>query len=141
MTKVKKKLAGFLTVALVAFLSLGILSGCSGGKNDENVLTIAFPSTITTLDITDGDAATMLKEVGGVVETLVNVDSNFNLTPSLAVSWERVSETAWVFNLREGVTFHDGSDFNADAVKWCFDRQIAEDKSFSSYTKSLLLMF
>lgn len=135
MTKVKKKLAGFLTVALVAFLSLGILSGCSGGKNDEKVLTIAFPSTITTLDISDGDAATMLKEVGGVVETLVNVDSNFNLMPSLAVSWERVSETAWVFNLREGVTFHDGSDFNADAVKWCFDRQIAEDKSFSSYTK------
>ena len=74
-----------------------------GRKNDGNDVDYCFPSTITTLDITDEMRPTMLKEVGGVVETLVNVDSNFNLTPSLAVSWARVSETAWVFNLREGV--------------------------------------
>ena len=127
-------LAAVLSCALLCLALVGCGSSGSGGSSKEKTLRIAFPSTLTTLDVTDGDGATMLKEVGGVVETLVNVDSNFNLQPSLATSWERIDDRTWQFGLREGVKFHDGTDFDADAVKWCFDRSMKEGTSFSSYT-------
>ncbi|MDI7276272.1 MAG: ABC transporter substrate-binding protein [Anaerolineae bacterium] len=41
------------------------------------------------------------------------------LSPRLATSWEANEDaTEWVFHLREGVTFHDGEPFNAEAVKY-----------------------
>jgi ABC-type transport system substrate-binding protein len=46
------------------------------------------------------------------------------LVPGLATAW-RVDEkdtTKWVFTLRKGVKFHDGSEFNADAVVWNLDK-------------------
>ena len=45
-----------------------------------------------------------------------------NSTPGLAESWEFVDDTTLVFYLREGITFHDGSDFNADVVAYNIDR-------------------
>lgn len=38
------------------------------------------------------------------------------VTPRLATSWERIDDLTWRFHLREGVVFHDGAQFNADAV-------------------------
>ena len=51
--------------------------------------------------------------------------------PALATSWE-ISEdgTTYTFSLREGVTFHDGAPFNAEAVKFNFDRMLKEDHPF-----------
>lgn len=47
------------------------------------------------------------------------------LAPGLAVEWESNDDaTAWTFKLREGVTFHDGSPFNAEAVKTSLQRTI-----------------
>jgi peptide/nickel transport system substrate-binding protein len=52
--------------------------------------------------------------------------------PGLAESWE-ISEDkmTWTFTLREGVTFHDGSPFNADAVIFQFNRM--KDPDFEYY--------
>lgn len=56
-----------------------------------------------------------------IYETLVRADSNGNLVSGLAESWEVVDDTTIVFHLRTDVKFHDGTDFNADAVKANFD--------------------
>lgn len=49
--------------------------------------------------------------------------------PGLATSWAVDPEdpTKWTFTLREGVTFHDGSTFNAEAVVWNVEKVLAED--------------
>ena len=46
------------------------------------------------------------------------------LMPGLATSWEtdRADRKRWIFRLRPGVKFHDGSDFDADAVIWNFEK-------------------
>ena len=57
-----------------------------------------------------------------IFEGLVKKDKDENIVENLAISWEPVDETTWEFKLREGVKFHDGSDFNAEAVKKSFGR-------------------
>ncbi len=55
--------------------------------------------------------------------TLVAVDKAFNVVPELARSWQVSPDGRRVtFQLRRGVKFHDGTDFNAEAVKWNLER-------------------
>ncbi len=51
-----------------------------------------------------------------IFDRLVDFAPDGGHQPALAVSWERRSDTAWVFRLRPGVTFHDGSPFTAQDV-------------------------
>src|SRR6266853_5378924 len=53
-----------------------------------------------------------------------HTDQIAGLTPGLAASWkiDDSDHTRWVFSLREGVKFHDGSEVTADAVIWNLDR-------------------
>lgn len=44
------------------------------------------------------------------------------LRPALATEWENIDDLSWRFKLREGVTFHNGVPFTADAVKWSIER-------------------
>ena len=57
-----------------------------------------------------------------IFETLVIRDAKGELAPGLAESWKQVDELTWEFKLRTGVKFHDGEEFNAEAVKKSFER-------------------
>jgi peptide/nickel transport system substrate-binding protein len=52
----------------------------------------------------------------GVLETLVKVDFDGNMVPSLAESYKQTDDTTWEFTLRQGISFTNGEPFNADAV-------------------------
>ncbi len=55
------------------------------------------------------------------------------LEPALAESWTTSKDgLVWTFKLRRGVTFHDGSPFNAKAVKYFFDRVLGDEKPFKA---------
>jgi peptide/nickel transport system substrate-binding protein len=59
-----------------------------------------------------------------LLETLVRLDDNGNPAPRLALSWSHSDDfKTWTFKLRPDVKFHDGTPFNAQAVKWNIDRQ------------------
>jgi peptide/nickel transport system substrate-binding protein len=67
-----------------------------------------------------------------VYETLVDRDTDGVLQPRLATAWRIHPEdpTVWVFELREGVVFHDGSPFSADDVVFSIERVRAESSGF-----------
>ena len=59
------------------------------------------------------------------VEKLITVDTKGNIIPNLATSWQVSPDYKYItFNLRKGVKFHDGTPFNAAAVKWNLDQFI-----------------
>lgn len=87
-------------------------------------LVFAHPADATMLDpavITDGES---LLVTWHVFDGLTRYQSgSTEIEPALATEWS-VSDDGltWTFKLREGVKFHDGTDFDADAVVWNFNR-------------------
>ncbi|MCX6033116.1 MAG: ABC transporter substrate-binding protein [Chloroflexi bacterium] len=76
--------------------------------------------------------------VANVYDPLVNADANGNPVPGLAQSWTISDDGKTItFKLRQGVKFHDGTPFNAAAVKFSFDR-IVDPKTKSSFAVNLL---
>ena len=66
---------------------------------------------------------------GLVLWDLTRTDRLADLRPGLAETWEQAPDDnkTWIFHLRHGVKFHDGTDFNADAVIWNLDRYFKND--------------
>ncbi len=54
-------------------------------------------------------------------ESLTAFDSNLRIVPALAERWETPDPTTYIFHLRKGVRFHDGSEFTAEDVKYTLD--------------------
>lgn len=68
---------------------------------------------------TDEEAA----KIAAIYNRLFYIDSDFHAYPELAESWERNEDaTQWTIHLREGVKFHDGSDFDAGDVLYTYER-------------------
>jgi len=92
---------------------------------EENVAVYAMVTSFADIDpsISFSDDSVV---VGNAYETLLWYNppgSEEMLSPGLATSWESNEEgTEWTFYLRQGVKFHDGTDFNAEAVKYSVDR-------------------
>lgn len=65
--------------------------------------------------------------------TLINYNQQLEFVPELAASWEIVDNTTYVFYLRDNVEFHDGTPFDAEAVKWNFTRMASEYSQVASF--------
>ncbi len=57
-----------------------------------------------------------------IFDTLVWSGTDLQIEPCLATSWKPVDDDTWEFKLRKGVKFHDGSDFDAEDVKFSIER-------------------
>ncbi|MSP83441.1 MAG: ABC transporter substrate-binding protein [Alphaproteobacteria bacterium] len=63
--------------------------------------------------------------VFGIYNRLVDLNGKFEVVPELAESWEASDDgKTWTFHLRQGVKFHDGSDFDANDVIYTYKRLI-----------------
>jgi peptide/nickel transport system substrate-binding protein len=88
---------------------------------------------MTTLDPHGAIHATGVQINKSVFESLVQLDSAGTPKPLLATSWDTSADgKVWTFKLRDGVKFHDGTAFNADAVKFSFERVLNPETGSAS---------
>ena len=152
MKKVKRFLA--LTLAalmLVACAACGGPSGAenspanSGGAAEDDGGTLKIAMTCAALPNTDSQPTQGQEGYRFVsfqlYDALVKWDVSSETEPStivpgLATSWEQNPDNLkqWTFHLREGVKFHDGTDFNADCVIFALDRVMNPDFEYYSTT-------
>jgi peptide/nickel transport system substrate-binding protein len=93
----------------------------------------AFQGDVQSLDPHGLNETFTLGYLGNVYEGLTAYDQNLQLVPGLATSWENTGPTTWVFELREGVTFHNGNAFTADDVIFSWRRSLTDGSDMKGY--------
>ncbi len=116
-----------------AALAVALLTGLAphaalAAKTD---VTIGMPLEPPNLDPTGGAAAAIDEVVyANVFEGLTRIGPDGSVLPALAASWDISDDgLVYTFSLREGVTYHDGTAFDAEDVKFSLDRARAEDST------------
>ncbi len=119
-------------------LTLAVVLANCGGAADESTTadtadgsaasggalvfgSVGQPVNLTPGDITDGNSIYVQQQIYNYL--VGNEPGSTDLAPELATEWTPSEDgRTWTFNLREGVKFHDGTDFNAEAVVFNVNR-------------------
>ena len=106
--------------------TIAVLFCCSAALADGHSITIVMseePDTLDPCEATHSFIGRIVKQ--NIVESLTEVNpTNGKIMPRLATSWEQKDAKTWHFNLRQGVTFHDGSKFNAETAAVAIKRAL-----------------
>ena len=90
---------------------------------DSGQLVISMFLEPTTLDPAQQVWVPGIVVLKNIIEPLIDLDDAGEAVPRLAESWEVSDDgTEWTWTLKEGITFHDGTPLDAEAVKFSFDR-------------------
>ena len=96
-------------------------------------LRVAYPPDHSPPDPVDAEAGIVVDMLDQVFEPLIRLNSDATYRPVLAESWDINDDfTTYTFNLRQGVTFHNGADFTAEDVVFSLNRFRNPDPSFSA---------
>ena len=136
-------LTGLLVLVLVFSL---VAAGCAkpGAKAGGKTFIFARGSDSVSLDptiIVDGESA---KVCNNIYDNLVRYkEGSTEVEAALAETWECSTDgLVWTFHLRKNVKFHDGTPFNADAVKFNYDRQGPDqrtpDMAYADFTLGMI---
>jgi peptide/nickel transport system substrate-binding protein len=122
-------------VPRVAALLVLLLAAAPAWAQDE--LRVAIPWTPENLDPTM-NLSSLRSQVGvSVFDSLVGRDADDKIVGELAESWRALDDRTWQLKLRRGVTFHNAEPFNAEAVRFTFQRVLnPEQKSPNRATVS-----
>ena len=127
--EVYMKLCRLMLLSLLAVCMLGTGSGWAQQPKPGGTLRIALPGDPAFYNAHQGPAmgAQAFWTSNNIYNSLLTTTPppELKIVPDLAKSWEVLDEgRTYVFHLHEGVTFHDGTDFDAQAAKWNIDRII-----------------
>lgn len=108
----------------------GFPSGISVAQGNRHQVRIGLSLEPETLDPTVSAASSIGGVVhGNIFEGLTKLTESGNVLPSLAESWTISTDgTRYIFNLKKGIRFHDGANFDASTVNFSFERAIQAGK-------------
>jgi len=120
-----------LTAGFNCKLAALLLLTASAAHAAQTDVTIGMQLEPPNLDPTGGAAAAIDEVVyANIFEGLTRFGADGSINPALAESWEISDDgKTYTFSLRTGVTYHDGSAFDANDVKFSLDRARAEDST------------
>jgi len=113
-------------IFLAAVFGIALFAGPAIAQKQGGSITVGLELDISGFDplkvgVFDTSALTAS---AAIFDTLADLDDKGEARPKLALSWDHSEDfKTWTFKLRPGVKFHDGTPFNAEAVKANFDRQ------------------
>jgi glutathione transport system substrate-binding protein len=126
----------FLGVLLLAasLVAAGLCS-CAPTAQPEKVITVAQYADAVSLDPQDTNDNASYSIEKPMLEGLIGFNEKMEQIPQLAEKWYASPDAkVYTFYLRKGVKFHDGTPFNAAAVKANFDRVRNPDNKLKRYT-------
>lgn len=122
----------FVTAVLASVLPIAV-APATGQPKRGGTLVYAQIGDPNTLDTVRAAGVPALMVSSQIFDHLVHIGADGSHKPALAVSWESTSDLKrYTFKLRKGVTFHDGTPFNAQAVKFNYER--FKDRAVSGMT-------
>lgn len=139
----RKNIKRFIALALATTMALSLV-GCGGGGETstttggsesaeastgeggyKDTLIWAQGADVTSMDPHQGKETPAVEVTDQIFDTLTVVNPATNeLEPQIAESWEQTDDLTYVFKIRQGIKFHDGSDLTAEDVKFSLDRAI-----------------
>jgi peptide/nickel transport system substrate-binding protein len=123
------RIAGGAALAACAPAAPGLPAASAGqsaaATRRGGTLNVAIEADPVTIDPSQTGGLPGRRIDRAIFDPLIEIDANNKLGPGLVERWEIPDPRTYVFYLRQGVTFHDGTPFDADAVKFHFDRHTA----------------
>lgn len=127
MKKGQKRISVLLLAVITAFSAMLPLAAQAQAEKKQSV-NFAMTSNPDTLDPHKTSGTPTFQTIRSFYDTLVEPDREGAIVPALAESWEISDDNLeWTFHLRRGVTFHDGTAFDARDVKATLQRIRAEE--------------
>jgi peptide/nickel transport system substrate-binding protein len=118
-----------------SLIAAGVL--CAALAAHAQTVRIANQGDSLSLDPHSLNESLQLSVTGNVYEPLVGRGKDLSLVPALATSWRQTSPTVWRFELRKGVTFHDGNPFTADDVVFSLQRAADDGGDFKGVVSDI----
>lgn len=118
----KKLVAASLLCAIATFAAS---DGASAQTHaSQGLVVVAQKADAYTMDPAKHSSFSTANVLMHLYDPLVTRDEKGNFAPALALSWSNPDPLTWRFKLRQGVKFHDGEAFDAQTVKFTFDRAL-----------------
>jgi len=138
-----------VSLALCLAMILLVFAGCSGGSgttdsrppaasgseqpapvSGSKEIKVGLHADVASMDPRNASSTATAGVLAHMFNKLVKSDQDMNIEPDLAESYEQVDDLTWRFNLRQDVTFHDGSKFTAADVVYTLDSLRDKDKEW-----------
>src|SRR5699024_8626302 len=130
--KLAKKYYTYLLIAALIFVLVACTSDSNVEVSDEEGnteepapggdLVASYATDVSSLDPAGQNDLPSDQRRNVIYEGLLYLNDDLEPEPRLAETYEQTDETTWEFHLREGVKFHDGTEFTAEAVKANIER-------------------
>ena len=115
----------------LTLLTFALVLACGAAK--AVTLRVANQGDVQSMDPHSLNETLQLAFDGSIYESLVGRGKDMSVVPLLATKWTQTSPTVWRFDLRKGVTFHDGTPFTADDVVFSFKRATDAGSDMKGY--------